>query len=62
MLYKEDQLHKMEEAGATLFAKTCHDTGKVTDIIERKLKRTGPWGFRPSLTQTGLYSNRRMLD
>ena len=57
MLYNGDQLHKMEEAGATLFAKKCHDTGKVTVIIELNLQKTGLWGFRPSLTQIGLYSN-----
>ena len=29
MLYKEDQLHKMEDNEATLFAKKCQDTGNV---------------------------------
>ena len=33
MFYKEEQLHKMEDTEATLFAKKCQDTGNISVFI-----------------------------
>ena len=41
-----------------------HDSETVfhTPSYEPRCEKTGLWGFRPGLTQTGLYSHKRWIE
>ena len=46
----------------SVFVACCTDLFNDNVIFEPCCEKTGLQGFRPGLTQTGMYNNRRWLE